>query len=470
MTVPVSNDTPGHPGYPETDRQNAELTAMGRMLDVSEGCFSLSVAVCNSPALRDHLIRRLAESGALEVVSVPKGTVDVYQAVIDRVKEASPRAVFVVDLEASVPSRETEQLTLVSLNASRELWEQRFACPVVFWLPAYAANLLAIHAKDFWRYRSHRFEFVAEAADCNISAMPRSDFDYSVAANLSADEKRLRIEELEQRIRDAGMKPEPQLAGFVAEWRNEQGILHAFLGKLDEAEQMHRKAFEIEEQLGRLEGMANSCCHLGNVYHARGDWDAAKRMFLKALDTDQQLGRREGMAINYGSLGNVYHARGDLAEAERMFRKSIEINEQLGQLAGTAVNYHNLGNVYHVRGNLDLAERMYQRACKIDEQLGQRQGIADDYGSLGRVHAARGDLDEAERMFRKAFEIHERLGLREGMANDYTNLGHVCYAHGDLDEAERMWQKALDLYEQIGAAADIDLVRGFLSGLREGDY
>ncbi|MBM4025918.1 MAG: hypothetical protein FJ280_11015 [Planctomycetes bacterium] len=36
--------------------QRAELEALRRLLDLSEGTFSLSIAICNSPALRDHII------------------------------------------------------------------------------------------------------------------------------------------------------------------------------------------------------------------------------------------------------------------------------------------------------------------------------------------------------------------------------------------------------------------------------
>jgi tetratricopeptide (TPR) repeat protein len=502
MTSPVGNDLPG---YPETARQNAELAAMKRMLEVSEGCFSLSVAVCNSPALRDHLIRRLTESGPLEVVSVPKGIVDVYGAVIDRVKQTSPRAVFVVDLEASVPSGESEQLPLVSLNASRELWEQRFSCPVVFWLPAYAANMLAIHAKDFWRYRSHRFEFVAEPSEQSLAATPRSDTDLGLALNLSEDEKRFRVEELEQRIRDVGEKLEPSLVRLVAEWRSELGVLYASLGDLDRAERMYRMWLDAEEHLGRSEGMASSYHNLGIVYAGRGNLDEAERFYRMALDIDTQHDHQAEAAISYNSLGALYRRRGDLDEAERLHRRALGINKQLERHAGVANNYHNLGNVYFERGDLDQAQEMYHKALEINDRLGRRVGIADNCGGLGLLHQRRGDLDEAERMHQKALQIDAELGRREGMAVDYGNLGFVyrwrgdldaaeqmqhrsleiseelgrregvadscsnlgiiCLMRGRFDEAQRMWEKALDLYNQIGATNNTELVQGWLESL-----
>ena len=52
----------GHVTLRESARQAAELAAMRRMIQASSDCFSLSVAVCNSPALRDFLISRLKET------------------------------------------------------------------------------------------------------------------------------------------------------------------------------------------------------------------------------------------------------------------------------------------------------------------------------------------------------------------------------------------------------------------------
>ena len=142
------------PAAPEDlARQSDELAAMRRMLAASRGTFSLSFAVCNSPALRDYLIERLREfSPGIAVVSIPAGTADPFGVVSSTLDGRQPDALFVTDLERVVPSGVPDQAVLRSLNASRELWDRRLRCPVVFWLPQYAATLLSTQARDFWRY------------------------------------------------------------------------------------------------------------------------------------------------------------------------------------------------------------------------------------------------------------------------------------------------------------------------------
>ena len=141
-------------------QHQSELAALCRMLVVGQGTFSLSIAVCNSPALRTRLIAAVREQfSAFEVITIPTQTVDVYGFI--RNHAPFPRtAIFLVGLEASISDAESDDVTLRSLNASRDLWAAAFLCPVVFWLPEYAARVLSETARDFWRIRSHRFYFV----------------------------------------------------------------------------------------------------------------------------------------------------------------------------------------------------------------------------------------------------------------------------------------------------------------------
>ncbi len=449
--------------YTETVEQAGELASLRRFLSIAEGAFSLGIAVCNSPALRDYLINQVQGSEPnLAVATLRDSTVDVFGKVKEQIGETSPSAIFVIGLEQATGSAPVRVRVLKSLNASRELWEQRFPCPVVFWMPAYVAAALAIHAPDFWRYRSHRFEFAPAPAGLKQAMLTEASGDLDLTVNLSVDEKQFRIAELEQRLAEVGDDASGAMAQHAAVWLNELGVLYREIGELDKAKATFRQALELNERLGRREGMASNYGNLGNVLYVRGDLDGAEEMYRKALDLDEKLGRREGMAKSYANLGNVMTARGDLDGAETMHRKALELNEQFGALAGKADGYRHLGIVMYARGDLDGADRMFREALALNEQLGRRQGMSGVYANLGNIMADHGDLDGAERMYRKGLEIAEHLGSREGMANLYGNLGLVMYERGDTDAACEMWTKARDLFEQMGAADDVHRAQALL--------
>jgi tetratricopeptide (TPR) repeat protein len=439
---------------PATDvqaQQSAELVAMRRMLDVSRGTFSLSIAVCNSPALRDYLIQRLGESfSGIAVVSIAADTADPYGFVADQVNGKKPDAVFIIDLERIVSSSQKEHPSLRSLNASRELWAVRFHCPVAFWLPEYAATLLATEARDFWRYRSHSFEFVSDQATVEAGLRDQLSGDLTAVSNLTRDEKHFRIAELDQRLADAGDSPDPGLRVHVLQWLNELGLLYYHLGLLDDADRHFRRLQVLARQWSSEVHVAMSCGNLGIVLGTKGDLDAAEMMFRKALDIDEALGRLEGLAENYGNLGIVLKNRGDLDGADAMQRKSLAINKRLGRLEGMANNYGNLGVLMQIRGDMESAEVMHREALGIDEKLGRLEDMAHQYGNLGNILRFRGDLDGVEAICRKALGVYEQLGQIANIAKAYNNLGIIYESRGDFVRASEMYYKSREAEEKLG--------------------
>ena len=78
---------------------------------------------------------------------------------------------------------------------------------------------------------------------------------------------------------------------------------------------------------------------LGAIYHARGNLDQAEGVIRKALEIDEKLGRLEGLGTEYGELGLVYRKRGALDAAEALVRKALEIDEEIGRTVGKAARY-----------------------------------------------------------------------------------------------------------------------------------
>ena len=70
------------------------------------------------------------------------------------------------------------------------------------------------------------------------------------------------------------------------------------------------------------------------MYETRGELSEAEEMYQKALELNQALGRKEGMASDYCNLGIVYKTRGELSQAEEMYQKALELNQALGSKEG----------------------------------------------------------------------------------------------------------------------------------------
>jgi tetratricopeptide (TPR) repeat protein len=95
-------------------------------------------------------------------------------------------------------------------------------------------------------------------------------------------------------------------------------------------------------------------------------------MLSKTVEIEQKLGRLEGIATAYGNLALICGKRGNLDEAEGMLCKALEINQRLGRLEGIANAYANLSLICETRGDFAEARRYCERALALFQKVGAR--------------------------------------------------------------------------------------------------
>ncbi len=110
--------------------------------------------------------------------------------------------------------------------------------------------------------------------------------------------------------------------------------------------------------------------NLGLICFMRHQLDEAETLFRRALEIDQACGCVEGVARDLGNLSLVPEARGDLVEAERLNRQALEIAERIGALPIVATRLCNLGEIMLALGRRDESLRMLERAEATFRLLG----------------------------------------------------------------------------------------------------
>jgi tetratricopeptide (TPR) repeat protein len=439
---------------PESTRQAAELAALRRMLQASHGCFSLSVAVCNSPALREYLIGELRDAfPGIEVIAVPGGTVDVFGFVREAASDPARSALFLTGLEHSIPSSRQDRPALRSLNASRDLWEERFPCPVVLWLPEYVATLLSVHARDFWRYRSHRFEFVSEHAGGAAGMLDQWSGYTHVAASLPAEEKRFRIAELERRIADAGAQPLPTLIPHVLAWLDELTFLYRFVGDVQHAVQAAQTALEMRRAVGDRRGEAATWHTLATIDFDEGDCAAARDKFNKSLEIKRATGDQSGEAVTWHNLAALDLNEGKYAAAREKLTRSLQIMQAIGDWAGLAAGWHQLATLDLKEANYTAARDRLGKSLEITRSVGDRRGEAAAWHQLAVIDIKTGNHAAAREKFGKSLEIKKAIGDRRGEATTWHNLASIDLDEGKYVVARERFNKVLAMRQAIGDRA-----------------
>ena len=312
----------------------AEVEAIRSVLSI-RGRFLLASVLCDDLAVERAVIANLRRSSpGICLVEMSRGDDHDPFSLADRLAGVQPDAVFVVGLTEWLAEPERRVSRAGALNASRERWIERFRCPVLLWMNHTTAHVLAQHAPDVWRYRSHRFELEAGDAQAgHATSVTRGHYEASGGVQPLAEterDARERIEELHQRLRSLPPAVFPPLLRLSNRWRNELGLLHGRLGDLDAAERIFREALKVDGDTSDMEGQATRLGNLGGIARTRGDLDGAERLHREALEIEKKLGRLEGQANQLGNLGLIAAARGHLAEARRLWTQSRDLFARIG--------------------------------------------------------------------------------------------------------------------------------------------
>ncbi len=423
---------------------------MRRMLVASRGTFSLSVAVCNSRPLRDFVIGKLTSSDpGIALLAVLPATVDVFGCAAKCVRPDTS-ALFILGIEDLVSSASPDSPVLASLNSSRDLWPKRFPMPVVLWMPEYAVALLSEHARDFWAWKSHQFEFVSELASLPAAVQDRFLGDSGWAENLTADQKQFRIAELRQRIAEAGDPPPPELAIHVFWWLNELSGLTYVTGNPRESVQHLENALSIAQRIGSRHAESVALGNLGSVALALGETRHAIEYYEHALIINREIGDRHGEGQDLGNLGSAYAALGETRRAIEYYEQALAIDREIGDRRSEGAALGNLGNAYVALGETRRAIEYYEQALVIDREIDDNRGEGTALGNLGVAYGNLGETSRAIEYFEQYLKIAGEIGDCRGESAALNNLGLAYAALGETCRAFEYCERALAIDREIG--------------------
>ena len=116
--------------------------------------------------------------------------------------------------------------------------------------------------------------------------------------------------------------------------------------------------------------MAASCHQLAmNAMH-EGRLAEAEQLHRQALAIREELGDRSGMAASYHELGILAVGQSRPQEAQELFMKSLGITKELGDPTAMAATYHQLGMTARALGRADLAETGTARRWRSSRSSG----------------------------------------------------------------------------------------------------
>jgi len=251
------------------------------------------------------------------------------------------------------------------------------------------------------------------------------------------------------------LKGQPEVQ---AELCNTIGEVYRALGRLDEAEKMHRGARAMQPRNpAHHPEIETSLNDLAYVLRDRGKLAEAEALQREVLELRRKrLGSEHPeVAVALDSLGLVLRAQGKLAEAERFHREALALERKLPgtQDLPIAITLNNLALVLRDEGKFAEAESSLREAVVLEKRA---RGEADPTVAITQDNLAfvlldAGRLDEAEALEKQSLASLRRFFHEQhpAVATGMNNLALVFSAQNKLDQSEKLQREALAMRRQL---------------------
>ncbi|MEV5883826.1 tetratricopeptide repeat protein [Streptomyces sp. NPDC052020] len=144
---------------------------------------------------------------------------------------------------------------------------------------------------------------------------------------------------------------------------------------LQAAEEGHRSALELFDDLGNVAGAAAALNGIGTVHHARGAFDEALRTCGEALRIFETVDDANGRANVITTLAEIHLSRLERDEALRLYERAVAIYRELSYWPNEAKILGRYADALLSAGNVERAVKALERVAVLCEFMGDERGL-----------------------------------------------------------------------------------------------
>src|SRR5271157_4114131 len=456
--------------------ESSDYQRLLAFLDLATG-FSLGVARCNIPSVRNNILGQLAVEAAklgvqVVMVDVSERPGEDFVSVLRHSlpstapnstngpgrAEARPALMVTGIDDLTYKSRDGKNALdeerppfVARLNYDRERMAQELPCPVVLWVESETLSLLLKQAPDLSQWISAHFDF--GGASVEDLAFQRLLETSEVAWSQPKEQTRADLVDLEGLLKELD---ETQGSNDFHSLRKRLAVLNALavrhygVGDYAKAQTHLEQMLQLAMRLGERRAEMSALGNLGLVYQATGQAKRAIEYSEKALKITREIGDRAGEGLALGNLGIEYADLGETRRAIELYEAALAIDREGRDRRSEGQTLGNLGVAYQRLGDTRRAIECFDQQLAIARQLGDRHAEGTALGNLGIAYKESGDTRRAIEFYEQALAIAREIGDRRFEGYALGNLG-IAYARlGETRRAIELFQQRLTLAREVG--------------------
>jgi tetratricopeptide (TPR) repeat protein len=198
-----------------------------------------------------------------------------------------------------------------------------------------------------------------------------------------------------------------------------------------------QEAFRLYQQVGHIQGQAQSHNMIANACFSLGRWAEAEYHYLQAHQMFDQIGDKYDLVVTDNNLGGIALKRGQFDNALMFYKEGLRLARQIGGSAWMVGTFHmNLGFTYVNLEDGENARTHLQTSQTFFEQAESREFLPELMRHQAEASLLVGEVDQAQSQIADSLRLAKELEMRGEEGISYGVQGRVAYECGDLALAE----------------------------------
>lgn len=214
----------------------------------------------------------------------------------------------------------------------------------------------------------------------------------------------------------------------------------------DESVKYARKALELGQKTGYIEGQLDAWNKLGLAYDNQGSFAEALKHFQKGLKLAREKKVKRQQAFMLHNMSATYRHMGNAKKAISADFESLKLFNAIGQKGGELSVTLSIGNIYYtIQKDYNKALGQYEKALVLAKKLKHEKGIALCLMNISGMHSELGRHEKSQEFARAALKIAEARNDQYQVAMIMNNMASTYRQQKMYDKGIECAQKCIDI-------------------------
>ncbi|WP_371806520.1 tetratricopeptide repeat protein [Candidatus Lokiarchaeum ossiferum] len=214
-------------------------------------------------------------------------------------------------------------------------------------------------------------------------------------------------------------------------------------GRLEEAENLYKKAIDLYSQLKNLLRANTIKMNYGMIFYLKGDFDLALEIYQEIIAYSHKNPAFDPKNA-YSMMGIIYKEKGKIINALTFFKKAAKLAKNQSDFNNYCLSQNNVAECLVELGQFKEAELIYQDGIQIAQDHHQARILSSLYISYSLMQVQLGKLHAAHHYIDRCYENMNLLNTY-GKITAYTSLGQIFLMEGKFAKSIVEFEKGLKL-------------------------